>query len=264
MHLRLIRHATLLVHLAGRRLLIDPQLDPARARPPVPNSADDRRNPLVELPEPPEVVVRRIDGVLVTHLHVDHLDDTAVRLLPPDVPLLCQPPDAATLRERGFTAVHPVGDTADWEGIRVARTDGRHGHGAQADALGPVSGFVLAADGEPSLYVAGDTVWCEPVREALDAHRPDAVVVNAGGARFATGDPITMTAEDVVAVARHAPWARVVAVHLEAINHCLEARADLRERLHAEDVHEHVSVPEDGAEVPLGNANGAARTRPAG
>ena len=95
-----------------------------------------------------------------------------MRLLPPDVPLLCQPPDAATLRERGFTAVHPVDDTADLEGIRVARTDGRHGHGAQADALGPVSGFVLAADGEPSLYVAGDTVWCEPVREALDARRP--------------------------------------------------------------------------------------------
>jgi hypothetical protein len=39
-----------------------------------------------------------------------------------------------------------------------------------------------------------------------------------------------------------------VAVHLEAINHCLETRADLRARLDAEGVE--VSVPADGDEVP--------------
>jgi L-ascorbate metabolism protein UlaG (beta-lactamase superfamily) len=251
MHVRLIRHATLLVHVAGRRLLIDPQLDPARARPPVANSPNDRRNPLVELPEPPEVLVARVDAVLVTHLHRDHLDETAVRLLAPGVPLICQPPDAAALRDRGFTDVRPVEAAAEWAGLRLTRTGGRHGTGAQAEALGPVSGFVIAAAGEPSLYIAGDTVWSEPVRDALATHRPDAVVVNAGGARLLTGDPITMTADDVVAVAHAAPWARVIAVHLEAINHCLEPRADLRERLHAEDVSDRVSIPEDGAEVPL-------------
>ena len=74
--------------------------------------------------------------------------------------------------------------------------------------LAPVSGFVLARAGEPSLYVAGDTVWCDEVAAALDAHRPDVVVVNAGGARFTEGDPITMTADDVAAVAAHAPGAR--------------------------------------------------------
>jgi hypothetical protein len=48
-----------------------------------------------------------------------------------------------------------------------------------------VSGFVV--DG---VYVAGDTIWCEEVREALEMHRPRAVVVNASGARFLEGDPI--------------------------------------------------------------------------
>jgi hypothetical protein len=41
-------------------------------------------------------------------------------------------------------------------------------------------------------------------------------------------------------------------VHLEAVNHCALTRSDLRERLHAEDLTDRVSVPEDGAEVPLG------------
>ncbi len=77
------------------------------------------------------------------------------------------------------------------------------------------------------------------------------MVVNAGGARFLEGDPIVMTADDVVAVARHAPDARVVAVHLEAINHCPQTRADLHQRLHEEELTERVTVPEDGAEVPL-------------
>jgi L-ascorbate metabolism protein UlaG (beta-lactamase superfamily) len=101
------------------------------------------------------------------------------------------------------------------------------------------------------LYVAGDTIWCDEVAEALDAHAPDVVVVNAGAARFETGDPITMTADDVVAVARHAPQARVVAVHLEAINHCGLSRADLHQRLQAEGLTDRVTVPEDGAEIPL-------------
>jgi L-ascorbate metabolism protein UlaG (beta-lactamase superfamily) len=249
MRLRLIRNATLAVKVAGRYLLVDPMLDPKGARPPVEDTPNPRRNPLVDLPEPAEVVVQGVDALLVTHLHRDHLDATAVRLLRGDVPVLCQPPDADTLRERGFSTVDPVGDELEWDGVRVTRVGGRHGTGALAEELGPVSGFVLAAPGEPTLYIAGDTVWYDEVRAVIDAHRPDVIVVNASGARLTTGDPIVMTTDDVVAVARHAPHAHVVAVHFEAINHCLETRSDLHQRLHDEDLD--VTVPEDGAEVPL-------------
>jgi L-ascorbate metabolism protein UlaG (beta-lactamase superfamily) len=251
MRLWLVRHATLHVEVAGLRLLVDPQLDRAGARPPVEDTPNPRRNPLVELPEPAQVAVRNLDAVLVTHLHRDHLDATALELLPRELPVLCQPGDEAALREHGFADVRVIDDAAALGPVRISRTGGRHGSGEIADRLGPVSGYVLAADDEPTLYIAGDTVWCEPVDEALHAHAPDVVVVNAGAAQFTTGGPITMTADDVIAVARHAPAARVVAVHLEAVNHCVLTRADLHQRIHAEDLHTRVTVPEDGTEVPL-------------
>jgi L-ascorbate metabolism protein UlaG (beta-lactamase superfamily) len=251
MRLRLIRHATLLVELADRCVLIDPMLDPAGARPPIENTPNDRRNPLCELPEPAELLARNLDAVLVTHLHADHLDQTAVDLLAKDLPVLCQPPDEGVLRDRGFIDLRPIEAAGELGDISVARTEGRHGTGEIAEQLAPVSGFVFAAPGEPSLYVAGDTVWCEEVAQALDEHRPDVVVVNAGGARFTRGDPITMTAEDVAQVVAHAPQAHVVAVHLEAVNHCLETRADLHQRLRDAGLQEHVTIPEDGALVPV-------------
>jgi L-ascorbate metabolism protein UlaG (beta-lactamase superfamily) len=251
MRLRLIRNATLHIRVAGRCLLIDPMLDPAGARPPVEDTPNPVRNPTVELPEPPEIVAGGLHGVVVTHLHRDHLDDTAVDLLDKGLPVFGQPEDAERLRERGFADVRPVEDELEWNGIRVTRTAARHGTGRIGELMAPASGFVVSAAGEPVLYVAGDTIWCDEVAAVLDERRPDVIVVNAGAARFLEGDPIVMTADDVVAVARHAPDARVVVVHLEAINHCPLTRADVHQRLHDEGLTDRVTVPEDGAEVPL-------------
>src|SRR5688572_27959 len=183
MHLRLIRNATLRLELGGRRLLVDPMLDPAGARPPVEDTENDRRNPLVELPEPAEVVVAGIDAALVTHMHRDHFDDTAARLLPKDLPVLCQPEDAERLRGHGFTDVRPVEASERLDGIELIRTPARHGEGRTAEALAPVSGFLLIDSSGRKLYVAGDTVLYEGVERVLAEHEPDVIVVNASGAR---------------------------------------------------------------------------------
>ncbi|HWK28848.1 MAG TPA: MBL fold metallo-hydrolase [Solirubrobacter sp.] len=246
MKLTLIRSATLRVELAGQTLLVDPQLDPQGAREAVPDTPNPRPSPLHDLPEPPEAVVAGIDAVLVTHLHRDHFDETAKRLLDHDLPLFCQPQDAERLHADGFTDARPVHAEAALHDIRITRTEGHHGTGEIGEAMAPVSGFVLAAPGEPTLYIAGDTILCDEVRDAVAAHRPRYIVVNASAARFNTGGPIVMDNDDVIALAGEAPDARIVAVHFETVSHSTETRADLRERLRQAGV-TNVSVPEDGS-----------------
>jgi len=225
--LTLIRHATVVLETSLGRILVDPMLRAAGTTPPIENTPNQQRNPLVELPLPADEVVRDVDLCIVTHLHSDHFDD----LLPRDVPILTQPDSADDLRTRGYEDVstsHP----------RIAMTRGRHGRDETVAALGPVSGWVV--DG---IYVAGDTVWCEDVEHALREHRPHTVVVNGSGAHFLGGEPIVMDGGDVRSV-REATDGRVVVVHLEAINHCVERREVYR-------AIDGVDVPEDGQSLEL-------------
>jgi L-ascorbate metabolism protein UlaG (beta-lactamase superfamily) len=245
MRLMLVRNATLVVEIDGRRLLVDPLLSDAEAYPPIENTPNQRRNPLVPLPRPAEELVAGLDGVLVTHLHNDHFDRVAQELLRKDLPLFCQDGDEGKVRDLGFSRVTAVGIELAWYGLVIRRTRGRHGTGELGDALGPVSGFVVRPRSDRSLFIAGDTIWCDEVAEALELNRPDVTVVNAGGAVFNEGDPIVMTVEDVALVCEAAPWTRVVCVHLEALNHCPVTRAELR----ASGLP--VLVPEDGETLDL-------------
>lgn len=237
MELTLVRNATLLLELAGKRVLVDPMLDDEGARPPIEGTRNPVPNPTAPLPMPAKEVVAGLDAVIVTHRHRDHMDGTAEELLPRDVPVFCQPEDEDALRELGVDA-RAVDDEVDWGGLRIVRTPGRHGTGPIADALAPVSGFVLGG-----LYIAGDTVWYEGVEATIERHQPRVAVVNAGGAEFAEGGLIIMGIDDVREVAARVPT--VVAVHLEALNHCYLTRAAIRASL------PDVLVPADGETLEI-------------
>lgn len=249
MRLRLIRHATLIVEYCGHRLLVDPMLDGAGARPAIQNSPNPRNNPLVGLPMPAEEIIEGVEAVLVTHTHSDHWDETAARALLKDIALFGQIEDQQKFRGQGFLRVQPITSSVNWNGIEITRTGGQHGRGEIAKAMAPVSGFILRASGEPTLYIAGDTIWCDEVQAAIRGHKPAVIVVNAGAAQFLEGDPITMTADDVITTCKAAPGAQVVAVHMEAINHCLLTRDDLAFQLEAARARDQVAIPQDGESV---------------
>ncbi|MFB5266903.1 MBL fold metallo-hydrolase [Paenibacillus enshidis] len=245
MKLQLIRHATLWLEYGGTQFLVDPMFSDAGVNPPVINTPNDRRNPLVPLPFVMEGLLNP-DAVLVTHLHPDHWDAAAATALPKSTPILCQPEDRTVITSASFSSVSEISEHITFKDVTIFRTSGQHGTGEIGKRMGPVSGFVFKAEGEPTLYIAGDTIWCDDVQNALDAHQPDITVVNAGGARFNVGDPITMDEDDVASLCQYAPYTKVVAVHMEAINHCLTTRADLRERLVKEGLIDQVAIPEDG------------------
>lgn len=249
MEIQLIRHATLLITYADRRLLVDPMLSPEGALDPIRNATPEARIPMRPLPlegEELDALLDGVDAVLVTHTHQDHWDVAATRLISHDRTVFCQPPDQEAIAGAGFADVRLVARTAEWDGIEIVRTGGQHGTGETGRAMGQVSGFVLRASGEPTLYVAGDTVMCAEVETAIRDYRPAATVVNAGAARFLTGDPITMTATEVETVAALDPTMAVVAVHMDTVNHCHLSRTALREHLGQSPVASKVVIPEDG------------------
>jgi L-ascorbate metabolism protein UlaG (beta-lactamase superfamily) len=250
---QLIRNATCLIRYGGKTLLLDPFLSDAGVLPAFNNSPNPRPNPLVPLPVPAAQIVTGIDAVFVTHTHVDHWDPAARDLLPkgPGIPLFVQPANAAQMTQAGFSVVRTVDTTLQWDGMSITRTGGQHGSGDTGRRMGAVSGYVLERAGLPTVYLAGDTIWCPEVADALRTHRPDIIMVNAGAAQFLEGGPITMDVDDVVKVCAASPQATVIAVHMEAVNHCVLTRDGLRAGLTRAAVTTKVLIPRDGEDIRL-------------
>ncbi|HCI79430.1 MAG TPA: hypothetical protein DHW02_07055 [Ktedonobacter sp.] len=255
MQMHFLRHATCTLINDNFRLLIDPMLSPAEAMDPIANAGNQRRIPMVPLPfSDAELhdMLQHIDGVLLTHTHRDHWDAHAQSLLPKQLPIFCQPEDQQTLEREGFVSVVPVPEHRAWKGIEIYRTGGQHGTGELGRKMGPVSGFVLKGEHLPTLYIAGDTIWCPEVQQALEQYTPDIVVLNAGAATYVTGGgPITMNEEDVIQVCRAIPTAQIIAVHMETVNHCLLTRATLRAALESQGLEKQVLIPYDGEILTL-------------
>jgi L-ascorbate metabolism protein UlaG (beta-lactamase superfamily) len=251
--LQLIRHATLLLEIGGSKILLDPMLSKKEAMAPIGNCGNDFRIPMVDLPLGEgalQQLLDEVDAVFVTHTHRDHWDVAAQELIDKKKPIFCQPVDEALIRGHGFQNVQSIDDHLSWRGIEIHRTGGQHGTGKIGALMGPVSGFVFVQNGQ-SIYVAGDTIWCEEVKNALDQYQPDYTILNAGGAQFLEGDPITMTPEDVMAVHNHFPSTQIIAVHMDTINHCFVKRKDLQQHLRTSGIVNEVAIPSDGEIVNL-------------
>lgn len=251
-----IRNATLIVDYAGTRFLIDPMLSDKGAMPPFPGALDDTTpSPIVDLPIAIEDIVD-VDAVILTHLHLDHFDDAAIQALPKPMPIFVQnEQDAETVAKAGFTDVRVMTASSSFNGITLSKTDGRHGPDEAYEKIGEILGFVSGAvfrhEAEVTVYLAGDTIWNDDVAAVITQHSPEVIILNAGYAQVKGVGPILMGAEDVAAVHEAAPKARLIATHMEAVNHATLSRAGLRAFAQEQGFAVLLDVPEDGETISI-------------
>lgn len=204
-------------------------------------------NPMVDLPFNIHEVIDGVEMALISHIHSDHFDPTAQRLLPKNLPLFCQPGDESNIKATGFRNVTPVKELYNWEGITITRTPAQHGTGDVLKEMGNASGFVLRSENEPTVYWAGDTIWCEAVHDVISQIHPDIIITHSCGAVWGDNILIIMDAVQTIAVCRAAPNAVVVATHMEALDHATVSRSDLRALAELEGIKpDRLLIPYDG------------------
>lgn len=147
---RWLGHATTLIEVDGTRLLTDPVLT-ATFTPLVVRRAGPR-------PLEGGADLARLDAVLISHAHQDHLHLRSLRLLPEGVRVLVPPGAGRWLERRGARGVEELapGARAQVGALEVRATPAaHHGHrrpfGPTADAIG------FTIEGSARVYFAGDT-----------------------------------------------------------------------------------------------------------
>ncbi|UII25589.1 MBL fold metallo-hydrolase [Fulvivirga maritima] len=251
--IQLVRNATLFIHYAGQRFLIDPMMADKGAYSGFPGTERaELRNPLVSLPSPVENWLDP-DVVLLTHLHPDHWDVVASQRLAKGLPIYTQnKEDALKIKEEDFKDVSVLENENQLAEVQLFKTACQHGSDELfgvpelAARMGEVSGYVLKKANEKSIYVVGDTIWIDEVADVLKSHQPDIVIMNTGNAQVNGFGNIIMGKEDVLKVHRLVPHAIIIAIHMEAINHCILSRKELKTFVAQNDLTEYVMIPDDG------------------
>ena len=164
MRVTYIGHATLLIEMGGTRVLTDPNFDTKLGK-------------ILPRVSPPGIALDalpRLDAILLTHAHADHLSFDSLERLAATVPLYAPPVIADWLRGLGYNQVRAlapgdqitIGDITVRAAVATHRGN-RYGFDRwRADA----SMYLLTTDTE-SCFFAGDTALTDDthvlVKEAL-------------------------------------------------------------------------------------------------
>ena len=247
MKIQLIRNATVKINFGGKIWLIDPFLGDVHS---LPSFAGKSTNPMVPLPISIEEILEGVDYILITHLHPDHFDSKAQERIPKHIPILLQPSDLKTIKNLGFEQIKTIDTQKKLDNIKVSRVPAQHGEGNILNVMGTVSGYVLEAKGEESLYITGDTIWFDGVRKSIDKFAPKIIICNAGGNIFSPEHNIfkeqislertykvIMDEVQVFELLEYKKDTKVITVHIGALDHETVTRKSMRTYL------EHKNVP---------------------
>ena len=253
-----IRNATVLLEFVSNGksigLLVDPMLSKRGAMPAFKYFGGDvKRNPTVDLPVNAPALLQRVTHGLITHCqraHVDHLDRAGSKFLcDGKIPVFCMPRDASFLAARGLaTQVLRGEQTQPFFLGQITPVPCMHGRGWVGHLMEHGHGYFIDLPGEPSVYIAGDTILTDEVRSCLIQLQPRVAILPAGGARFDLGAEIIMNATDVIDACTLTKGI-VFANHLEALDHCQTTRAELAAAAVKAGLTNRMFIPEDGAEA---------------
>jgi L-ascorbate metabolism protein UlaG (beta-lactamase superfamily) len=154
-------HSTFLLRTpGGRRVLFDPWLEGNPACP-------------ASLKKPP-----RVDLILVSHGHADHMDDLVLVARESGAPTVAAYELCEWLARKGIQHVCPMnkGGTQEVAGLRITMTDARHSSGylenGQMVYMGEAAGFVVRLEDGRAIYFAGDTALFGDMKLIGDMYRP--------------------------------------------------------------------------------------------
>ena len=193
------------------------------------------------------------------HTHLDHWDLYAEAYIKKDLPVFVQhAADAQLIRSKGFKNVKVLGRGMLQNKVKLTQTACQHASDAMlsipelAERLDQSMGFVFDAEGHKKVYVAGDTIWNEYVETEITKHKPDYYILNTGHAETKMDDSgMIMGKEDILKCLEFYNKCKVIAVHMDAINHCMHSRAMAREFVKEKKIEDKVFIPEDGEKVKL-------------
>jgi L-ascorbate metabolism protein UlaG (beta-lactamase superfamily) len=187
-----------------------------------------------------------LDAALISHdHHFDNLDRSGRALVTSDaVDAVVTHPAAARRLGRERAAAGVAGEvtglgagssTTIGRGIRITGMPARHGP-RFTPQVGEVTGFLLEAADEPTVWITGDTVMTSAVRAAARVQRRvDVLVVHCGAVRFPRvplfGRALfTFTPAEVVELCRLLEPRVIIPVHRSGWSH-FQPEAELRAAL---------------------------------
>jgi len=223
---------TVLLQIGDWRLLTDPTFDPAGGsyRFGWGTGSQKLTGPAIAAAD-----LGPIDAVLLSHdHHDDNLDPAGRALLPSAGAVITTTAGAKRLggQARGLA---PWGTTRleapGRPSIEITATPCRHGPPLSRPIVGDVIGFALGWDAQEHgvLWISGDTVLYDGLREVADRLQVDTALLHLGGVRFPISGPLhyTMTASQAVQLCGLLEPRTVIPIHYEGWKHFREGREEI-------------------------------------
>lgn len=244
-----VRNATMVLETEKEVILIDPMLGDQGIMPSFTLFRHKaRKNPTVPLPDNTNLLLEKVTHCLITHQHPDHIDSTAVAfLIEKNIPVTCSVKDEKTFKKKGLNIVQSLKywEQQEFLGGTIEGIPAKHGYGFVAKPMGNVIGFYLKLPNQKSIYLSSDTIYTDSVDTVLTVYKPDISVLATGAAQFDLFKQLIMNVDDILKFIKNSSG-KVIANHMEAINHCPLTRVKLKEILTEKNLIHKVLIPDDG------------------